>query len=163
MMCENRARRFPTSGLSARLLVPTIFFVMLTEVFIYAPSIGRYRLVYMEERIAAGHLASLAVEAPPDRVINERLLVELLDHARSYGIILRRPASKAMMMSRDMPPSIAATYDLREQRFFPLVWKALLVLSRDGSRFVRVIAPSPRNPQILVETVIDEAPLRAEM
>ena len=42
----------------------TIFFVMLTEVCIYAPSIGRYRLVYMEGRIAAAHLASLAMEAP---------------------------------------------------------------------------------------------------
>ncbi|MEE2969691.1 MAG: HAMP domain-containing sensor histidine kinase [Pseudomonadota bacterium] len=38
-----------------------------------------------------------------------------------------------------------------------------MVLSRDGSRFVRVIAPSPKNPAILVETIIDEAPLRAEM
>ena len=116
-----RVGNYLTSRLSARLLVLTIIFVMLTEVFIYAPSIGRYRLVYMEERIAAAHLASLAVEAPPDRVINERLLVELLDHARSYGIVLRRPASIAMMMSRDMPPSIAATYDLREQRLFPLI------------------------------------------
>ncbi len=156
-------RKFPTSGLSARLLVLTIFFVMLTEIFIYAPSIGRYRMVYMEERIAAAHLASLAMDAPPDRVISNRLLGELLNHARSYGIVLRRPASKAMMLSRDMPPSIAATYDLRDHRFFPLIWKALLVLNRDGSRFVRVVAPSPRNPEILVETIIDEAPLRAEM
>jgi hypothetical protein len=113
-----RTGNFLTSGLSARLLVLTIFFVMLTEVLIYAPSIGRYRLVYMEERIAAAHLASLAVEAPGNRVVRDRLLAELLGHARSYGIVLRRPASKAMMLSRDMPPSVAATYDLREHRIF---------------------------------------------
>lgn len=41
------------TGLSARLLLLTVFFVMLSEVFIYAPSIGRYRIAYMEERIAA--------------------------------------------------------------------------------------------------------------
>lgn len=158
-----RGRGILTLGLSARLLLLTIFFVMLTEVFIYAPSIGRYRLVYMEERIAAAHLASLAMEAPDNRVVDDRLLGELLGHARSYGIVLRRPASKAMMMSRDMPPSIAATYDLRDQQFFSLIWKALLVLTRDGSRFIRVIAPSHKDPQILVETIIDEAPLRVEM
>jgi signal transduction histidine kinase len=163
MVFESGGRKLLTSGLSARLLVLTIFFVMLTEIFIYAPSIGRYRMVYMEERIAAAHLASLAMEAPPERVVSDRLLSELLAHARSHGIVLRRPASKAMMLSRDMPLSIAATYDLRDHRFFPLIWKALLVLSRDGSRFVRVVAPSPRNPEILVETIIDEAPLRAEM
>jgi hypothetical protein len=35
-------------SLSARLLLLTIFFVMLSEVFIYAPSIGRFRLVFLE-------------------------------------------------------------------------------------------------------------------
>lgn len=103
------------------------------------------------------------MEAPGNRVVNDRLLGELLGDARSHGIVLRRPASKAMMLSRDMPPSIAATYDLRQHRFFPFIWKALMVLSKDGSRFVRVIAPSPKNPEILVETITDEAPLRAEM
>ena len=39
------------SGLSARLLVLTVFFVLLGEIFIYVPSIARYRLVYLEERI----------------------------------------------------------------------------------------------------------------
>lgn len=136
---------------------------MLTEVFIYAPSIGRYRLVYMEERVAAAHLASLAMDMPANRVVNDLLLKELLGHARSFGIVLRRPESKAMMMSRDMPPAIAATYDLRNHRFFPLIWKALLVLSQGGHRYVRVIAPSPKDPNTLVETIIDEAPLRAEM
>jgi signal transduction histidine kinase len=163
MALKIRGRGFLTSGLSARLLVLTIFFVMLTEFFIYAPSIGRYRLVYMEERIAAAHLASLALEAPPERVFGDRLLGQLLDHARSQGIVLRRESSRAMMLSRDMPPSVAATYDLREGRFFSLIWEAFLVLSRDGSRFVRVVGPSPKNPKVLVETIIDEAPMRAEM
>ena len=40
-------------SLSGRLLLLTIFFVMLAEVLIYAPSIGRYRKVYFDERIAA--------------------------------------------------------------------------------------------------------------
>ena len=116
------------TGLSARLLVLTIFFVMLSEVFIYAPSIGRYRLVYMQERIAAAHLASLAIQAPPDRGVPEPLLRQLLDHARSYGVVLRRDASKALMLSGDMPPKIDVTYDLRQAEFFPLIWEAFMVL-----------------------------------
>ncbi len=35
-------------SLSARLLVLTAFFVMLSEVLIYVPSIARFRLVYLE-------------------------------------------------------------------------------------------------------------------
>ena len=151
------------TGLSARLLILTIFFIMLTEVLIYAPSIGRYRLVYMEERIAAAHLASLALEAPPDNRVSAPLMQELLDHSRSHGIVLRRRTSKALMLTQDMPPQVAAAYDLRQRRFFPLIWEAFGVLARDGNRIVRVIAPSPRDPGVLVETIIDEAPMRAEM
>ena len=151
------------TGLSARLLVLTIFFVMLSEVFIYAPSVARYRLTYMQERIAAAHLASLALEAPSDNLVSPKLMTELLDHARSYGIVLRRPQSKSLMLSKDMPNEIAATYDLREARFFPLIMEAFMTLGRSGKWLMRVIAPSPKDPTILVETIIDEAPMRAEM
>ena len=108
-------RRF--TGLSARLLLPTTFFVMLSEVFIYAPSIDRFRLVYMEERIKAAHLASLVLEVPTDNMVSAGLRNERLNHAGSYGIVLRRPTSKALMLSRDMPTKIDATYDIDDHRF----------------------------------------------
>ena len=151
------------TGLSARLLILTIFFVMLSEVFIYAPSIGRYRLVYMQERIAAAHLASLALDTPGDHVVGVELMKQLLDHARSHGIVLRRPASKAMMLSTDMPPRIDATYDLADHRFFPLIWEAFLVLARDHDRIIRVVGKSPKDPDVMVETIIEETPMRLEM
>ena len=37
-----------TQGLSARLLVLTISFVMIGEVLIYVPSVSRYRLTYLQ-------------------------------------------------------------------------------------------------------------------
>jgi hypothetical protein len=55
-----------TRSLSARLLVLTMTFVMVGEVLIYVPSISRYRLVYLEERLAAAHQAALALRAAPD-------------------------------------------------------------------------------------------------
>jgi signal transduction histidine kinase len=151
------------TGLSARLLLLTIAFVMLSEVFIYAPSVGRFRLVYLEERIAAAHLASLALEVPPDNMVSASLREELLNHAKSFGIVLRRPASKALMLSSDMPPRIDATFDLREKEFFPLIGQAFMTLAGDGKRFLRVIGVSPKDPAIILETVISEAPLRDAM
>jgi hypothetical protein len=50
-------------SLSARLLVLTVFFIMLSEILIFAPSAGRFRVTYLEERIQAGHLAILALMA----------------------------------------------------------------------------------------------------
>lgn len=157
----SKTRRW--KGLSARLLLLTIFFVMVSEILIYAPSIGRFRITYLEERIAAAHLASLALVVPTDNMVSAGLRQELLSHARSYGIVLRRPASKALVLSRDMPPRIDAVYDIRDHRFFPLIGEAFATLARDGDRFLRVVGVSPKNPRVLVETIINEAPMRAEM
>ncbi len=40
-------------SLSARLLVLTLFFVMVAEVLVYVPSIAQFRLSYLEQRIAS--------------------------------------------------------------------------------------------------------------
>ena len=152
----------PLTGLSARLLVLTIFFVMLSEVFIYAPSIGRYRLVYMEERIAAAHLAALATASPEGGAMSPRLTAEILEHARSHRIVCRN-TSELKTLVGEASPEIDEIYDLREAAFFPLIWEAFLVLGRGGNRIIEVVGPSPRAPETLVRTVIDEAPMRYEM
>jgi len=44
-------------SLSARLLVLTVFFVMVSEVLIFVPSVARFRMTYFENRLADGHIA----------------------------------------------------------------------------------------------------------
>ena len=60
-------------------------------------------------------------------------------------------------------PKIDEIYDLREAAFFPLIWEALLVLGRSENRMIEIVAPAPKDPGMLVRTVIDEAPMRYEM
>ncbi len=67
------------------------------------------------------------------------------------------------MLSRDMPPEIHATYDTRDKEFFALIGEALMVLWRNEPRMIRVIGPSPRNDNVVVETVIDEYAMRESM
>ena len=162
---DEKRRRLPLllTGMSARLLLLTIFFVMLSEVFIYAPSIGRYRITYMQERLAAAHLASLALEAPTDNRVSGALLEELLKSAKSYGIVLRRPQSKALMLSKDMPPTVHAAYDTRDAEFFTLIGEALSVMWNTEPRMIRVVGPSPTNPDVQVETIISEWTMREMM
>jgi hypothetical protein len=105
-------------GLSARLLLLTIFFVMLSEVFVYAPSIGHFCVTYLQERIAAAHLASLALDATPDNMVGDALRRALLDHAGVHGIMLKRPSSKALVLSNNMPPAVDESCDLSQGSFF---------------------------------------------
>src|SRR3954451_994881 len=86
------------TSLSARLLVLTVFFVMLSEVLIFAPSVGRFRVTYLEGKIAAGHLAVLALEATPDNMVSHDLADELLAHVGARGVVLRRPNSATLMI-----------------------------------------------------------------
>ena len=64
---------------------------MLSEVVIFVPSIARFGMDYLESQVAAAHLASLALEVPPDNMVDEDLRDELLRHAGSLGIVLRQP------------------------------------------------------------------------
>ena len=162
---DEKPRRLPLllTGMSARLLLLTVFFVMLSEVFIYAPSIGRYRITYLEERIASAHLASLALEAPSSSPVSSELLEELLKSTKSYGIVLRRPSSKVLMLSRNMPPKVHASYDMRDKEFFALISEAISVMWNTDRRMIRIVGPSPTNPDVLVETVINEWVLREMM
>ena len=70
----------PAKSLSAQVLLLTIFFVMLGEVLIYAPSAGRFRYEYLRDRLATAHVAVLALLATPDNMVSEALQAELLQH-----------------------------------------------------------------------------------
>jgi signal transduction histidine kinase len=147
-------------SLSARLLALTVVFVMLSEVLIFAPSAGRFRLTYLEERIAAGYIAILALMATPDNMVSDDLERELLNQAGAYIIALRRPDGVKLMLDADMPPPVDAAFDLRERGFFMLIGDAFATLFQTENRILRVVAPSPRHAQAIVEIVIDETPMR---
>jgi len=150
-------------GLSARLLLLTIGFVMLAEVLIYTPSIGRFRAVYLEERLAAGHLAILALEATPDHMVSQELTIELLKHVEAFTVALTKPgAGKLMLM--DLPPKhLDASFDLRGAGFFVLIRDAFAALLAKHGRVIRVVGVSSKDPNILVEVVLNEGPMRDEM
>jgi signal transduction histidine kinase len=151
------------TSLSARLLVLTVFFVMLSEVLIFAPSVGRFRLTYLEGKIAAGNLAVLALEATPDNMVGQDLANELLAHVGARGVVFRRPNSATLMIDSDMPPRVDATFDVRKAGFFDAIGDAFAALAGSGNRVLRVLGASPRDAGAEVEVLLDERPMRREM
>ena len=151
-------------GLSARLLVLTIFFVLLGEVFIYVPSIARHRLVFLEERIEAARIAALAVEASPDGMVTEELRVSLLERAGVSTISIKRPGSRRLVLASDMPLTVDASFDLREATPMGLIGHAADALRNGGERTIRVMGKAPGDPaDTTVEIVLPEAPMFASM
>jgi len=153
-------RRF-AKGLSARLLVLTIFFVMLSEVLIYVPSISRFRLTYLQERIDAAHLASLALKATPDYMVSAELENELLTNAQVRSIVIKTQDRRTLMLSESMPPEVDATYDIRTMQPSLLIRDAFATLA-EGDRVIRVLGGT-RNSEGYLDVILDERDLHAAM
>jgi signal transduction histidine kinase len=160
-----RKLRLPplVKSLSGRLLLLTVGFVMLAEVLIYAPSMARFRVSYLEERLAAGHLAILALEATPNNVVGEELEYELLDHVGAYSVALGRPGDGKLMLMLETPGAVDASFDLREAGPLTLLRDAFAAMLAPSGRILRVVGRSPKDSSLVVEVVMDETPLCSAM
>ena len=149
-------------SLSARLLLLTIFFVMLAEVLIYAPSVSNFRITWLNDRLASADLAILALEAAPAETLSVDLKSELLGRVDALAIVLTRPDRRLLLYTRP-PPPVEITVDLREGSLIGDIGNAFATLARHGDGVMRVIGRSQQNPSMIVEVVLIEAQLRAEM
>lgn len=149
-------------SLSSRLLLLTVIFVMLAEVFIFVPSVARFRQSWIDQRLGLGHLAILALDATPDRMVSEMLRRELLDHVGAYALFVRRGGAR-LVLSSEMPPPVAESYDLGKATMMELVADAFLTLARTEERVIRVVGPSPKDRSVIIEVVLDEGPLQTAL
>ncbi len=161
-----RPARFQHS-LSARLLLLTIFFVMVAEILIYTPSIARYRLNWLEDKLGEGHLAALAVVAASEGMVTEELEDELLDDLAAYVVDVRTSSyageQRTYLLGRVMPPEPDHIVFLDQGGVFDLILDAFDTLMNGAERVIRVDGTSPRDPATRVMMIIDEGPLCEEM
>jgi len=146
-------------GLTARILGLTIICLLLGEVLIFVPSIARFRLTYLEERIAAAHLATL-VPASTTKPVDAALEAALLKHTRALSITVVSDAPELMlgaMVEADR------SVDLRNRHVVRLIVDAFETLGRRDDRLIAVRGEPDMAPATLVEIVMPEAPMRAAM
>ncbi len=150
-------------GLSARLLVLTIFFVMLAEFLIYAPSISRFRKVFLENAITKAHLATMSLNAVPDNMVNRNLERKLLLYSGVYEITIKHPGSRPLVIGNELPRPVDATYDLRQGT--PMIWMrdAFEALIQKKGRLLRIIGKVKKDTSSVIEIVIDETNMRNAM
>jgi signal transduction histidine kinase len=159
----SRVRRW-IGSLSSRLLVLTLFFVMVAEILIYVPSIARFRVTYLEDRIATAQLASLALTANADGPLTPKLEQDLLDQAEIFAIVLKRAESRVLILGENVlvPDGVSATFDLRDRSVVGSVSDAFVTMV-SPNRTIRVIGQAIDDPATLIDVVIAEQPLRTEM
>src|ERR1700728_1287418 len=147
--------RTPRFGLSGKLLVLTILFVMIAEVLIYVPSVANFRVVWLKDRLATAYTAALVLDAAPNGVVSDALAKKILDSIGARAVAMKMGNSRRMLAVDDMPPTVAATSDMRTV----YVFDAMLDAKND---VIRVVGPAPMGGEY-IDLVMDEQPLRKAM
>ena len=151
------------TGLSGRLVLLTVLFVLLAEFLIWTPSVARYRKNYLEEYIAKAHLAMVAVGALKPGTVDGNLEKELLFYTKTHGIALNFKDHRMLIVGDTMPPKIDLEIDLSKDTFMGWISDAYETLSQKDNRVLRVTGNLPDNAEVSVEIVIDEALMRQNM
>ncbi|NNE87307.1 MAG: HAMP domain-containing histidine kinase [Silicimonas sp.] len=149
------------NSLSGRFLILTILFVMLAEIFIFVPSIARFREDYMLNRLERAQIASLALLA--DDMIDSDLEQELLKNAGVLNVVLRRDEVRQLVLASDMPQPVSETFDLRDPPAGTLIMDATKRLLNPRPEVVRVIGNPVQDAGLLIEVTMSTEPLRNAM
>jgi signal transduction histidine kinase len=156
-------RRAPRFGLSGKLLVLTILFVMIAEVLIYVPSIANFRLSWLRDRLAAAHTAALVLDATPSGVVPESLARQILDSIGAKAVAVKLGNQRRLLALSEGVPPARQDIDMRSVtalRAIADAFEVLLSSHRDGT--IRVLGDAPRGGEF-IEVVIEEEPLRQAM
>jgi signal transduction histidine kinase len=151
-------------GLSAKLLLLTVLFVMLAEILIYLPSVANFRRNWLNDRLAAAQVAVLVLEGAPEDKLPEGSEARLLMGVGARAIAARVGGARRLLsLDSGMPPEIARTVDLRDAGWMNAVKEAVEVLVNPAEDMpIRVLGQAMGGADF-VEIVIDERPLRRAM
>ena len=161
-------------GLSAKLLMLTVLFVMLAEVLIFVPSVANFRITWLTDRLTAAQLASLAAEAVPGGVVPDPLRAELLRTAQVRAVAWKRQNERRLVLPSDGSSEFDESFDFRASARDTGVWGGLEIAPAPHSPGAGRV-PGARGPPDpgdrrdrhgageFIEVVLPEAPLRTAM
>lgn len=160
-----KARRFWPRGLSGKLLIITTAFVMLTEIFIFVPSVANFRLTWLNRHFNTGEAASLALEKLKPEDVPDDIRNQLLSLTQTDLIVVRRGGVSQVLATKQMPGEVARHVELAmpgRAEALRSIRDAMDTLILGGDRTIRVYGPMEQRSGTL-ELIMNEKPLREAM
>jgi len=151
------------TGLSGKVLLLTIIFVMLGEVLVFLPSISNFRVQWLKTRIAQAEIAALALEASPTEMVDAQLTQALLKGAGVEAVAVMRDGKRSLMLKNSAAPQAQATYDLRDGMYYTSIGPAFDVMLMTGDKVINVIDVPPAMTGTSIEIEVHEWPMRDAM
>jgi signal transduction histidine kinase len=154
-------RKVPLSrGLSTKLLLLTILFVLIAEVLIFIPSIANFRLRWLEERLSTA--AAVSVVLIPSSNLPRSTQDEVLMSLGAKAIAVRDGGTARLLVIAEMPPDVDEHVDLAKTGPIKAMARALDTAIFGGDRMLRVFGKVGDSDKEF-ELIIPDAKLRQAM
>ncbi|MBV9046201.1 MAG: HAMP domain-containing histidine kinase [Alphaproteobacteria bacterium] len=150
-------------SLSGRLLLLTVVYVMVAEVLIFVPSVGRYHRELLDNHIESAELAVLPFTEAAGEQLSATVRNQLLRRAGAAVVLLKLPERRILFQVEDEPKKLDATIDLTKSPLGGDMIDALDCLFHDGSRIMHVIAPTRIAGAENISIILSEKPIRAAL
>ena len=150
-------------SLSARLFGLTLGAILFVEALILVPSLSGVRTAWLAERVQAGRIAALALDAAPSRMVSEELAADLLENAELISVAEMEDGTRMQLLAPAAPVT-GSMYDvnLLESTALNRSIDALGAFGAPEDRVLVVLAKGSMDGRI-IEIVVPQAPLKAEM
>ncbi len=149
-------------GLSGKLLLLTIPLVILAEILIYVPAIANFRMNRLNDRLAAANTAALVLDAAPSGMVPDSLARQILGSIGARAVAIKMGQQRRLLASADLPSAVDHDVDMRTMTAWSAIVDSIEVMLETGNQTIRIVGAAPGGAQF-IETVVDEAPLRASM
>lgn len=154
----------PISGLSARLLLMTVAFVLLAEVVIYVPSIAKYRRDRLMTMITNVQIAALVQGARGDARRHEDLEQNLMQRLGVLAVVLERWDGETVLLSSgESLPTPTRTVQMGNRNLFTWIVEAFDAFFASDDRIVKVICEDNWDMGGRLIVFTHERPLRQAM
>ncbi|MBB5372499.1 sensor histidine kinase [Acidocella aromatica] len=149
--------------LSGRVLWLTVAIILIIELVVMLPGLGRERQAWLWDRIAHAHLATYPL-AQSGATLSPQAQDSLLSFALDDEIILKEPGQPPLTLRTTRPiPPIDRSAVLTDETLWYSTWRAVIHLAGLGGREMQIIAPSPLQPGAVLEVTVNETPLDADL
>jgi signal transduction histidine kinase len=156
-------RLFWPGGLSSRLLILTLLFVVLAGLLILPAALAGFEQQWLQDRVSAAELASLAVDASPNQVVSDKLTAQLLNGAGVVSVAVQSDGVRRLLLAAPRLQRTPYLVDLRGGPAATPLFAPFETLFSARDQMVRVVARPRFREGDFVEIVASDGRLKQEL
>lgn len=150
-------------SLSARVLWLTVVIIMLVELAILLPSLGRERENWLWDHVRQAHLAAYTAFMAGTMPLDIKTREDVLKLSGAQSIELVQPGRSVIVLEPGSPVKPSKTMQLDEETLAESTWLALKSLTGHGAPRLLVVATSPLDDGAQIQVIIRGSELAAHL